>query len=239
MALSLVASLWTAAQAAGVAVVHCVTFAAEPSVQYVPIRPTAQALGIVVEWSPEKGAHLGDVKIDEATVRRTADGTRMVPLRSFEAVGVVADYDEESRQTRLAHEAHAAVVVPGSKRVEISLSKQLLRAWQGPYLVLENPVSTGRRGFTTPRGQFVARTRERMRYSRLYHNSPMPYSVQINGHIFIHGYKSVPRYPASHGCIRMPMWGENAAKLFFEWVEVGTPVSVLVDFRESGPPDPA
>ncbi|MGZ2979342.1 L,D-transpeptidase, partial [Pseudomonas aeruginosa] len=80
-----------------------------------------------------------------------------------------------------------------------------MTARQGELIVLQNRVSTGRPGHRTPNGHFIAGPRERMHYSRLYENAPMPYSVQVNGNVFIHGFSSVPSYPASHGCIRMPI----------------------------------
>jgi lipoprotein-anchoring transpeptidase ErfK/SrfK len=39
----------------------------------------------------------------------------------------------------------------------------------------------------------------------------------------IHGYPSVPPWPASHGCVRIPMW--QAPRLFSRW-DVGTTVYV-------------
>jgi lipoprotein-anchoring transpeptidase ErfK/SrfK len=232
MLLSVAAYCLGTAQAAGAAVVPSVTFASQPSVQYVPIRSTAALLGVPVEWSLEGGTNIGEAQLDERSVRKAADGTRLVPVRTFEIAGVVVEYDWAANQTRIRSGDREALVVPGAKRVEISIAAQMLRAWQGPYLVLENPVSTGKRGHATPTGSFKAQSRERMRYSRLYNNSPMPFSVQINGHVFIHGYKSVPRYPASHGCVRMPLWGENAAKSFFEWVDIGTPIHVVHQFSK-------
>ena len=40
----------------------------------------------------------------------------------------------------------------------------------------------------------------------------------------IHGYRSVPAYPASHGCVRTPFW--FADRLFARW-GVGTTVYVF------------
>ena len=37
----------------------------------------------------------------------------------------------------------------------------------------------------------------------------------------IHGYASVPNYPASHGCLRVPI--PNAASIF-GWIDVGDPI---------------
>jgi lipoprotein-anchoring transpeptidase ErfK/SrfK len=36
----------------------------------------------------------------------------------------------------------------------------------------------------------------------------------------------VPDYPASHGCIRLPLDGGNPARFFYEWIDRGTPVKV-------------
>ena len=113
-----------------------------------------------------------------------------------------------------------------SKRVEIDKSTQSLRAYEDCRLVIESRVSTGRHN-STPNGRYRVVQKQRMHYSKRYKNAPMPYSVQYSGHYFIHGYRSVPNRPASHGCIRVPLTGENSAKQFFEWVELGTPIEVF------------
>ena len=41
----------------------------------------------------------------------------------------------------------------------------------------------------------------------------------------IHGYKSVPVYPASHGCLRMPI---ADAKSIFGWIKLGDRIDVYV-----------
>jgi hypothetical protein len=43
----------------------------------------------------------------------------------------------------------------------------------------------------------------------------------------IHGYAEVPNYPASHGCLRVPI--PNAASIF-AWVQRGTPVDVYDEY---------
>jgi len=112
----------------------------------------------------------------------------------------------------------------GEKRVVVDKTHQVLRAYQGGTLVFESRVSTGRRGKETPNGVFHVRGKSLMHYSRLYQNAPMPYSVQIAGNYFIHGFSYVPDYPASHGCIRLPLDGE--AEWFYHWATPGTPVAV-------------
>ena len=54
----------------------------------------------------------------------------------------------------------------------------------------------------------------------------MPWSVQVHENIFIHGFRQVPRHPSSHGCIRLPLAGANPAKWFYNWIDLGTPVSI-------------
>jgi lipoprotein-anchoring transpeptidase ErfK/SrfK len=60
------------------------------------------------------------------------------------------------------------------------------------------PVSTGRTG-NTPIGLFHV-------YSKVPGGAVMYYSNYFTGAFAIHGYVDVPPYPASHGCVRIPMW---------------------------------
>ncbi len=67
------------------------------------------------------------------------------------------------------------------------------------------PVSTARRGYRTPIGSYAPYALERMHYSRLYDNSPMPYSIFFLTGYAIHGTYEVANLgrPVSHGCIRL------------------------------------
>lgn len=114
----------------------------------------------------------------------------------------------------------------GAKRVEVNLTEQRLRAYEGKRLVLQTNISSGRGG-CTPTGSFKAGYKNENHYSSLYHNAHMPWSVQVNGNIFIHGFAVVPDHPASHGCIRVPITGKNPAKRLFEWIDPGTPVKIF------------
>ncbi len=113
----------------------------------------------------------------------------------------------------------------GPKRVEVNLTEQRLRAYEGARLVLQTNISSGRGGIT-PTGNFKAGYKDADHHSSLYHNSPMPWSVQVRGNIFIHGHTEVPDFPASHGCVRVPLTGKNPAKRLFEWIEPGTPIKI-------------
>jgi lipoprotein-anchoring transpeptidase ErfK/SrfK len=113
----------------------------------------------------------------------------------------------------------------GPKSVEVNLTTQTLRAYEGNRVVLKTNISSGRNR-ATPTGRYSAGYKDPDHYSSLYHSAPMPWSVQVSGNIFIHGSSSVPNYPASHGCIRVPLTGRNAAKRFFQWVDPGTPIRI-------------
>ena len=111
------------------------------------------------------------------------------------------------------------------KRVVIDKTHQILRGYEGDRLVFQSRISTGK-GNSTPSGRFHVRGKERMHYSRRYDNAPMPFSIHLRGHYFIHGFSFVPDYPASHGCIRLPLRNGNPARRFYQWVDIGTPVII-------------
>jgi lipoprotein-anchoring transpeptidase ErfK/SrfK len=45
----------------------------------------------------------------------------------------------------------------------------------------------------------------------------------FNNGIAFHGYADVPAYPASHGCVRLPM---AEAPFAYAFMSIGTPVAV-------------
>lgn len=122
-------------------------------------------------------------------------------------------------------------VVEG-KWILVDLKTQRIQAYEDGEVVYDFPCSTGRKGMGTPKGDWPIR--RKARYNRAlpeYGSTPIPYSLGLNiklpsgrrPSIAIHQYKSVPKYPASHGCIRVKPG--DAAKLF-HWAEVGVVVTV-------------
>ncbi|GGY97528.1 L,D-transpeptidase family protein [Novosphingobium colocasiae] len=68
-----------------------------------------------------------------------------------------------------------------------------------------SPVSTGRRGHSTPAGVFPILQKAVRHRSNLYSNAPMPYMQRLTWRgVAIHA-GHLPGYPASHGCIRLPL----------------------------------
>lgn len=202
--------------------------ASEPGRIYIPMEESAVRLG----WQTKHDRARGTVRINRTSMaagslRMLLDGSVLVALPDLERVGATVFRDERSGQYHVMNGSRGFAVQVGRKRVEIDLETQRLRAWQGSRLVLESRVSTGRGG-STPTGNFRAGPyKARQHFSSLYDNAPMPWSVQVHGHVFIHGFTVVPDYPASHGCIRMPLDEGNPARFFYEWVDSGTPIRIL------------
>jgi lipoprotein-anchoring transpeptidase ErfK/SrfK len=87
----------------------------------------------------------------------------------------------------------------------VDVSKQTMTVSENGQVVYSWRVSTGRKGFNTPRGSYRPTRMHRMWYSRKYDNSPMPHSIFFRGGYAIHGTNYVKNLgrPASHGCVRL------------------------------------
>jgi len=98
--------------------------------------------------------------------------------------------------------------------VTIDLSQQSMQVAADGQPIYRWPVSTARPGYRTPVGVFRPIRLERIWYSSIYDNSPMPYSIFFRGGYAIHGTMEVRRLgrPASHGCVRLHP--DNARRLF-------------------------
>lgn len=83
--------------------------------------------------------------------------------------------------------------------VEVNKSRQVLHLVRGGRVVLTVHVSTGATG-NTPVGRW------RVYRKQVGWDWVLWYPMYFVGGFAIHGYPSVPAYPASHGCVRVPMW---------------------------------
>jgi len=142
-------------------------------------------------------------------------------------------------------------VTPDAVHVVVSLPKQRAYLMTGEQIVIESPISSGKRGHTSPTGHLQVLEKDPSHHSSLYGDF-----VDSSGRIVRAGVSAridaapsgthftgaamkwfmrltedgvgmhigiLPGYPASHGCIRMP---PDGAKLFYDHVKVGTPVDV-------------
>src|SRR5436190_5838987 len=203
-----------------------ISFADDPHMLFVPIEEIARTLGWETYFDQEEISLNGHL-LDAAHLRKLTNGTLLVPLDELQRAGATITWSDDGMQALVASDNKNIAIQFANKRVEVDLANQHLRAYQGARLVLDSSISSGREGKKTPPGEFKAGPiKSPMHRSRLYHNAPMPWSVQVHENIFIHGFRKVPRHPSSHGCIRLPLTGANPAKWFYNWIDLGTPISI-------------
>ncbi|MFL6726832.1 MAG: L,D-transpeptidase family protein [Sphingomicrobium sp.] len=115
------------------------------------------------------------------------------------------------------------VPAAGSERVVISLADQRAYFYRGDTLVAAAAISTGIEGRDTPTGIFSVLDKRPFYRSKKYDNAPMPWMQRIDEYgIALHGGYN-PGYPASHGCIRLPV---AFAKKLYSVTDLGTPVYI-------------
>jgi hypothetical protein len=142
-------------------------------------------------------------------------------------------------------------LAPDLVHLVVSLPKQRAYLMVADQIVIDSPISSGKRGHTSPTGHLSVLEKDPNHHSTLYGDF-----VDSFGRIVRAGVSAridsapsgthfagaamkwfmrltedgvgmhvgiLPGYPASHGCIRMPTDG---AKLFYDHVKIGTPVEV-------------
>ena len=111
----------------------------------------------------------------------------------------------------------------GPLLIAISIEEQRLKVYDSNGLYAETPISTGMRGHSTPMGVFSVIGKEKFHRSNIYSGAPMPYMQRITwSGVAMHA-GVLPGYPASHGCIRMPM---NFAVRMYGWTRMGARVVI-------------
>jgi lipoprotein-anchoring transpeptidase ErfK/SrfK len=136
-------------------------------------------------------------------------------------------------------------------RIVVSIPKQRAYLMIGDQVVADGPISSGKRGHSTPNGHFTVMEKDPNHRSNLYGNfvdrsgrvvrggvsaridsapsgthfagAPMQWFLRLTGEGVGMHIGILPGYPASHGCIRESVDG---AKLFYDYAKVGTSVDV-------------
>jgi lipoprotein-anchoring transpeptidase ErfK/SrfK len=133
-----------------------------------------------------------------------------------------------AKMRRPAAKAAAAEKETGAKPqgpliISVSIQNQKVRIYDANGLFAESPVSTGMAGHPTPMGVFSIIQKHKFHHSNIYSGAPMPYMQRITwSGVAMHA-GVLPGYPASHGCIRMPM--AFAVKMW-NWTRMGARVIV-------------
>lgn len=140
---------------------------------------------------------------------------------------------------------------PDAVRVVVSIPKQRAYLMVGEQVAADAPISSGKRGHSTPTGQFTVLEKDPNHHSSLYGNfcdgsgrvvrggvsahidsapsgthfvgAEMKWFMRLTGDGVGMHIGILPGYPASHGCVRM---SPDGAKLVYDHVRVGTPVAV-------------
>lgn len=107
--------------------------------------------------------------------------------------------------------------------IVVSIDRQKVTIYDSNGVFAESPVSTGMKGHSTPMGVFSVIQKHKFHQSNIYSGAPMPYMQRITwSGVAMHA-GVLPGYPASHGCIRMPM--AFAVKMW-NWTKMGARVLV-------------
>jgi hypothetical protein len=104
------------------------------------------------------------------------------------------------------------------RHVEVDLSRQVLALFEGRRVARIYGVSSGKPSTPTVLGRF--RVYSKVRGTNVKGMVDTSYFV---GAYAIHGYASVPTFPASHGCVRVPI--PNALSIF-TWLRIGDRVDI-------------
>ena len=150
----------------------------------------------------------------------------------LEAALALLPDDPEAR----SHYDEVMYILFPPKRIEVNLSTQRFYAWEGDRLVYQFPTSTGLPDKATAAGHFKVQSKIPRAYSSIW-RLHMPYWLGIYyvGRIE-NGIHALPIRPdgsvmwagllgqrASYGCVVL---GTAAARLVYEWAEIGTPVHI-------------
>ena len=105
-----------------------------------------------------------------------------------------------------------AAPVAGETRIVVDLLTQMTYVYRGDKLLGASSMSSAKTGHITPYGNWTILEKRPFYRSKKYDNAPMPFMQRIDDYgIAFHGGVN-PGYPASHGCMRLPM--KFAEKLY-------------------------
>ena len=109
----------------------------------------------------------------------------------------------------------------GAVAVIASIPEQRVHVYRNGVRIAVSTCSTGRPGHETPTGVFTVLQKDADHRSSTYGGAPMPNMNRLTWDgIALHA-GNLPGYPASHGCIRLPL---EFSRLLFTVTHIGTPV---------------
>lgn len=173
-----------------------------------------------------------DVAVDDVAIE-AAEAVEPVPSEALPVVEVEAPEPEPPPIATLEPGEflwHPEVSPSGPVVVIVSLTEQRAHVYRNGLRIGVSTISSGKPGHSTPTGVYPILQKRVEHYSNLYDNAPMPYMQRLTwGGVALHAGRN-PGYPASHGCIRMPL---EFAKLLYDVTSHGTTVVVADESSHS------
>ncbi|MEO5565943.1 MAG: L,D-transpeptidase family protein [Luteimonas sp.] len=122
---------------------------------------------------------------------------------------------------------HPELSPAGDVLVVVSLPQQQLHVYRGGVRIGRSTISSGRAGHETTTGVFTILQKKVKHRSSLYNDAPMPYMQRLTWDgIALHAGR-LPGYPASHGCVRLPL---EFSKLLYGATDHDT-VVIVADYN--------
>jgi len=112
----------------------------------------------------------------------------------------------------------------GKLKVVIDIADQRAFLLRGGEVAFETPISTGQGATWTPRGTFTITEKVRSGKMSTIYKCPLPGWMRVGDTKVGMHEGMLPGYPASHGCIRMPI---ESAHLIFDHAPKGTTVQIV------------
>ena len=100
----------------------------------------------------------------------------------------------------------------GPTLVYVDLARQRATVYRNGVRIGVSTISSGKKGNSTPTGVFTILQKNKDHRSSTYDNAPMPYMQRLTWRGVAMHAGNLPGYPASHGCVRLPL--EFAQRLF-------------------------
>ena len=122
---------------------------------------------------------------------------------------------KQQPQSKLApgeYEWHPERSTSGPLLMVVSIDDQVAYLYRNGVQIARSTVSTGKKGHDTPDGVFTILQKNKDHVSNIYKGAKMPNMQRLTWQGICMHAGNLPGYPASHGCIRMPL--EFSAKLF-------------------------
>lgn len=112
----------------------------------------------------------------------------------------------------------------GSLKVVVDIGDQRAYLLRGGQVAFETPISTAQAGRWTPRGTFSITEKVRSGKTSTIYNCALPGWMRVGETAVGMHEGMLPGYPASHGCIRMPI---ESAHFIFDHAPSGTTVQIV------------